>query len=151
MSAARTEGLPVIRLVNPATGVTFEYCGRWLRPGKAGMADVKRGWARYPGDKVWLTLPVGVQKQFDAGRLQIAGQYEARATIEAGQTPEAAMPKGNASHETWMNYAVEQGMPRGEAAELTRDQIRARFTAPSFDPEAAPQDVTGDGVYEMLG
>ena len=151
MPASRTEGLPTIRLVNPATGVTFDYCGRWLRPGKANMADVKRGWAKYPGDKVWLTLPPGVQKQLDAGRLQIAGQYEARATIEAAQTAESMMPKGNSSHETWLHYAVEQGMPRGEAAELTRDQIRARFTAPAFDPEAAPQDVTGGGAYEMLG
>lgn len=150
MAAADVADLPVTQLVNPATGVTFEYRGRWLRPGKANMADVKRGWARFPGDKVWLTLPPGVQKQLDAGRLQIAGQYQARARIEQGQTPEAAMPKGNSSHETWLAYAVEQGMTRGEAAELTRDQIRMRFTAPAFDPEAAP-DLGGDGTpFELL-
>jgi hypothetical protein len=148
MPAADVADLPVTQLINPATGVTLEYTGRWLRPGKASMGDVKRGWARYPGDKVWLSLPPGVQKQLDAGRLQIAGQYEARARIEASQTPEAAMPKGNASHETWLSYAVEQGMPRGEAVELTRDQIKARFTAPSFDPDAAPEEIGGD--FELL-
>lgn len=148
MPASRTEGLPVIRLVNPATGVELEYQGRWLRPGKANMADVKRGWARYPGDKVWLSLPPGVQKQLDAGRLQIAGQYEARATIEAAQTAEALMPKGNASHDQWLQFAVSQGMDRGEAAGMTRDQIRARFTAPAFDPEAAPETI-GD-EFELL-
>ncbi len=148
MPAADVADLPVIRLVNPSTGVVMEYQGRWLRPGKATIGDVKRGWARYPGEKVHLSLPPGVQKQLDAGRLQIAGQYMARATIEAAQTPEAAMPKGNSSHETWLNYAVEQGMTRGEAAELTRDQIRARFTAPAFDPEAAPETVGSE--FELL-
>ena len=88
------------------------------------MADVKRGFARYPGDQVWLAYPPGVQKQLDAGRLQVKGQYQARADIEASQTPESAMPKGNQSHETWLAYAVSQGMPRDEAAQLTRDQIK---------------------------
>jgi hypothetical protein len=147
MSAATAE-LPIVRLVNPATGVTLEYQGRWLRPGKATIGDVKRGWARWPGDKVWLNLPPGVQKQLDAGRLQVATEYVARAGIEASQTPEAAMPKGNASHETWLSYAVEQGMPRGEAAELTRDQIRARFTAPAFDPDKAPEEIGAE--FELL-
>jgi len=149
--AAVTADLPVIRLVNPATGVTFDYCGRWLRPGKASLADVKRGFARFPGDKVWLSLPPGVQKQLDAGRLQVAGEFAARESISASQTTEALMPKGNASHEQWLSFAVTQGMAREEAAGLTRDQIRARFTAPAFDPDAAPEDVEGDGKYEMLG
>lgn len=144
----KTEDLPVIRLVNPATGVSFDYCGRWLRPGKATMADVKRGFARYPGDQVWLAYPPGVQKQLDAGRLQVKGQYQARADIEASQTPESAMPKGNQSHETWLAYAVSQGMPRDEAAQLTRDQIKARFMAPIFDPDAPPAEIGGD--YELL-
>jgi hypothetical protein len=146
--AVRTEH-PVIRLINPSTGVTFDYAGRWLRPGKATMADVKRGWARYPGDKVWLSFPPGVQKQLDANHLQIAGQYLARADIEASQTPESMMPKRNASHETWMTYAVSQGMDRSDAAQLTRDQIKARFMVPAFDPEAAPAEVGEE--YEMLG
>jgi hypothetical protein len=149
MMAVKTQH-PVITLVNPATGVTFDYAGRWLRPGKATMADVKRGWARFPGDQVWLSFPPGVQKQLDAGRLQIAGQYLARADIEAGQTPESMMPKGNSSHETWVTYAVSQGMPRDEAAQLTRDQIKARFMTPIFDPEAAPVDVTDGGKFEIL-
>jgi hypothetical protein len=148
MPAADVADLPVIRLVNEATGVVHEYRGRWLRPGKATIGDVKRGWARFPGDKVWLSLPPGVQKQLDAGRLQIAGQYEARATIEAGQTAESLMPKGNASHESWLAFAVNQGMDRQEAAGLTRDQIKARFTAPAFDPDAAPEEIGRD--FELL-
>lgn len=139
---------PVIRLVNPATGVTFDYCGRWLRPGKATMSDVKRGNARFPGDRVWLSLPPGVQKQLDAGRLQVAGQFAAKESIEAGQTPEAMMPKGNASHEEWLTFAVSQGMDRSEAAGLTRDQIRARFTAPKFDPNSAPEEIGAE--FELL-
>lgn len=147
---ATAKDMPVIRLVNPVTGVTFEYQGRWLRPGKATITDVKRGLARWPGDKVWLSLPPGVQKQLEAGRLQIAGQYEAREAIESAQTPESAMPRGNASLDTWRNYAVSQGMTRDEASEMTRDQIKARFTAPAFDPDAPPEG-TDDGRYEMLG
>jgi hypothetical protein len=147
----KTADLPVVTLINPATGVEFQYRGRWLRPGKATMADVKRGFARYPGDQVWLAYPPGVQIQLDSGRLQVKGQYQARADVEATQTPESAMPRGNASHEMWLAYAVSQGMPRDEAAQLTRDQIKARFMVPIFDPDAPPADVSGDGRYEMLG
>ncbi len=144
---ASTAEHAVIRLVNPATGAEFEYRGRWLRPGKATMQDVKRGIARFPGDKVFLSLPPGVQIQLDSGHLQVADRYLARTEVEALATPESMMPKGNASHEAWLQYAVSQGMPRGEAAELTRDQIRARFSAPSFDPDAPP---VMDGKYEVL-
>jgi hypothetical protein len=147
-AAANVADLPVIRLINPATGVSLEYQGRWLRPGKASMADVKRGIARYPGDKVWLTLPPGVQKQLDAGRLQVAGEFAARESIQASGTAESLMPRGNASHEQWLSFAVTQGMDREEAAGLTRDQIRARFTAPAFDPDAAPQEIGAD--FELL-
>ena len=143
-----TADLPVIRLVNPATGAEFDYQGRWLRPGKATMVDVKRGLARFPGDKVFLSLPPGVQIQLEGGHLQVADKYMAKSEIEALATPESMMPKGNASHETWLQYAVSQGMPREEAAELTRDQIRARFSAPSFDADAPP--VMSDGRYETL-
>ena len=48
------------------------------------------------------------------------------------------MPRGNASHEAWLAFAIAQGMPRDEATGLSRDQIKARFAAPEFDPEAAP-------------
>jgi hypothetical protein len=143
-----TADLPVIRLVNPVTGAEFEYCGRWLRPGKATMVDVKRGLARFPGDKVFLSLPPGVQIQLEGGHLQVADKYTARSEVEALATPESMMPKGNASHETWLQYAVSQGMPRTEAVELSRDEIRARFSAPSFDPDAAPQEIGGD--FELL-
>ena len=51
------------------------------------------------------------------------------------------MPAGNASRESWISYAIGQGMPREEAASLTRDQIKARFAAPAFDPDAPPADL----------
>lgn len=147
MPAAAAEDLPVLRLVNPKTGAEFEYRGKWLRTGKATDGDVRRGLARFRGDKVWLPYPPGVQIQLDAGNLQIAGQYAARAEAEAAMTPEALMPKGNASHEVWVKYAISQGMERAEAAELTREQIKSRFTAPRFDPDAAP---AMDGPFEVL-
>lgn len=146
--SASVEDMPAITLVNPVTGVTLQYKGRWLRPGKATIGDVKRGWARWPGDKVWLNLPVGVQKQLDAGRLQVAADYQAREDISASQTPESAMPRGNASHEQWRNYAVGQGMTQDEAASLTRDQIKARFATPAFDPDAPP--AADSGPFETL-
>lgn len=141
--------LPVIRLVNPVTGVTHEYQGRWLRPGKATVTDVKRGNARWPGDKVWLALPPGVQKQLDAGKLQVAAEYQAREDITGSGTPESTMPRGNASLEAWRAYAVSQGMPQEDAAEMTRGQIRARFTTPAFDPDAPPE-ASDDGKYEVM-
>jgi hypothetical protein len=145
---AVTEAEPkLIRLINPNTGVIFEYAGRWLRPGKATMADVKRGWARFPGDKVFLSLPPGVQIQLDSGKLQVYGEYQAREAIGDSQTLDAMMPRGNASHEAWLEFAVSQGMGRQEAAGLTRDQIRARFMAAGPDAEAEASD---GGVYEVL-
>lgn len=152
-TATATKDLPIITLVNPETGAEFQYRGRWLRPGKATIQDVKRGNARFPGDKVWLTVPPGVQKQLDAGKLQVAAQFVAKAAIAEGASVEANMPKGNQSHDVWFRYAVGQGMDREQAAGLTRDELRARFMAPTFDPDAAPEDadVTDDGKYEMLG
>jgi len=147
MTTAVTSDAPPIRLVNPATGVRFEYQGRWLRPGKATDNDIRAGRARFRGDKVWLNLPPGVQKQVDAGRLQVDTEYQARQDLEASQTVAALMPRGNASHESWMAYAISQGMTRDEAASLTRDQIKARFATPAFDPDAPP----GDDKFEMLG
>ena len=147
MPAASTAELPVIRLINPSTGAEFEFQGRWLRPGKASINDVKRGLARFPGDKVWLSLPVGVQQQLDAGRLQVADRYMAKSEIAGDATPQSMMPKGNQSQEAWLQYAVSQGMPREEAVGLTRDQIKVRFTAPAFDPDAPP---AMDGPYELM-
>lgn len=148
MTTTAVSDAPLIRLVNPSTGVRFEYQGRWLRNGKATDADVRMGRARFRGDQVWLNLPPGVQKQLDAGRLQIDAEYQARQALEASQTVEALMPAGNASHETWMAYAISQGMSRDEAAGLTRNQIKARFATPAFDPDAPP---AADDKFEMLG
>jgi hypothetical protein len=147
-SAAAPEA-KLIRLINPATGVVLEYCGRWLRPGKASMSDVKRGWARYPGDKVFLSLPVGVQIQLDSGKLQVLSEHEAREAIGESQSAESMMPRGNAAHSVWVEFAVTQGMGRPEAEGLTRDQIRARFSEPVFDPGAVTE-ASGDGKYEVM-
>lgn len=148
MTTMTDEELQTIRLVNPSTGVRLEYRGRWLRNGKATDNDVRAGRARFRGDKVYLNLPPGVQKQLEAGRLQVDTEYDAREALEASQTLAAAMPRGNASHEQWLSYALTQGMSRDEAAGLTRDQIRSRFSAPAFDPEAPPAG--GDDKFETL-
>jgi hypothetical protein len=148
-----TGDYPLINLVNPSTGGRFQFCGRWLRPGKATVQDVKRGFARWPGDKVWLNLPPGVQIQLDSGRLQVAGQFAPRAAVADAAPFTALMPKGNESHDRWVQYAVGQGMDREQAVSLTRDQLKARFTAPSFDPDAPPENADvadGGGQYEML-
>lgn len=145
-----TPDAPVIRLVNPSTGVRFEFTGRHLRNGKATDNDVRAGRARFRGDKVWLSLPPGVQKQLEKGILQFDTEYQARVELEAAGTVEAQMPKGNASHEMWLSFAVSQGMSRDEASQLTRDQIRARFSAPQFDPDAPPADATDGGKFELL-
>jgi hypothetical protein len=129
----------MIVLVNPATGVRFEYEGQWQRSSPATDSDIKRGRARFRGDRVHLNLPPGVQVQLDKGILQVDTDYEARTALDRGQVQGPVMPKGNASHEVWANYAVTQGMAREESAALSRDQIRARFAEPSFDPEAAPE------------
>jgi len=128
----------MITLIHPGTGVRHHYKGRWLRPSPANDEDIKRGRARFRGDQVWLNLPPGVQIQLDSGHLQIDTDYEARVALEGSGSVDAAMPKGNASHEMWANYAVTQGMTREEASGLSRDQIKVRFSQPAFDPDAPP-------------
>lgn len=150
MAAAATDAKPkLIRLINPDTGAIFEYAGRWLRPGKATITDVKKGWAAFPGDKVWLSLPVGVQTQLDAGKLQVLTEHEAREAIGESQSLENMMPRGNAAHSAWLEFAVSQGMNRQEAEGLTRDQIRARFAEPLLTTEAVPE-AGAEGKYEVL-
>lgn len=131
----------MITLIHPGTGVRHQYNGRWLRPSPATDEDIRRGRARFRGDQVWLNLPPGVQIQLDSGHLQIDTDYEARTALEGAQDTEAVMPRGNASHEAWLSYAVTQGMDRQEAAALSRDQIKARFAQPVFDPDAPPDDL----------
>src|SRR5581483_2411735 len=113
---------PLIRLVNPETGVRFDYKGVWLRSSPATDHDIKRGRARFRGDKVYLNLPPGVQAQLDKGVLQVDTDYMARQALEeaAGLHDEPPpQPAGNASREAWISYAVSQGMPRDEAAALS--------------------------------
>jgi hypothetical protein len=137
-----------IQLINPETGAIFDYCGWWLRPGKATAIDVRKKLAEFVGQRVFLSLPPGVQIQLDSGKLQVYGQFQAREAIEEGQALEA-MPRGNASHAQWAEFAVAQGMPRTEAEGLTRDQIRARFAESAYGAETAPE-AAGDGKYEVL-
>ena len=86
---------------------------------------------------MWLPLPPGVQAQLDKGVLQIDTEYEAREDLGKGSDVANPIIRGNASHEQWADYALTQGMPREEAAGLSRDQIRARFATREFDPDAA--------------
>jgi len=140
--------MSVITLVNPDTGVRFQYEGRWLRSSPATDTDIKRGRARFRGDKVHLSLPPGVQAQLDKGILQVDTDYRAREALDSASTMDGpVMPAGNASREAWISYAVSQGMDRDEASALPRDQLRSRFTAPVFDPDAPPE---GDGAFAML-
>jgi hypothetical protein len=136
------EDHPVVHLVNPETGARFDFRGRWLRSSPATDRDIKMGRARFRGDQVWLNLPPGVQAQLDKGALMIDSDYNARQALEAAaglKDEPAPMPAGNASRETWISYAISQGMPRDEATALSRDQIKARFSAPAFDPDAPPE------------
>jgi hypothetical protein len=127
----------MITLVNPDTGVVFDFDGQWQRTSPATAGDVRRGLAHHPGEKVFLKLPPGVQAQFDRGALVLASEYDARRQLP-GAAGVAPLPRGNASHETWISYAVSQGMDRPEAVSLTRDQLKARFADPHFDPDAPP-------------
>jgi hypothetical protein len=140
-TAAPTAEPQLIVLVNPDTGVRFDYRGWWLRANPATDRDVKANRAKFRGDRVWLPLPPGVQAQLDAGHLQVDTEYRARQEIEesaglhAGQLP---MPSPRASREKWVEYAVSQGMSRDEAAGVDVKALRGRFTAPAFDPDAPP-------------
>jgi hypothetical protein len=131
--------MQTITLVNPSTGVRFQYKGQWLRSSPATDTDIKQGRARFRGDKVNLHLPPGVQAQLDKGVLQIDTDFDSRRDLEASDLDAAPMPKGNASAETWISYAVSQGMDRNEAVSMSRDQLKSRFTAPAFDPDAPPE------------
>lgn len=144
MAADMAGQLPVISLVNPSTGARFDFCGRWLRSSPATERDVRLGRAQFRGDKVWLNLPPGVQAQLDKGVLQMVHGGEPSEPDpwqgdEGPWTPNGmSMPPGNAAHTAWRDYAIGQGMPAAEAAGLSRDQIRMRFTAPGADRDDAP-------------
>jgi hypothetical protein len=142
VTEAAAEKPPVITLVNPLTGVRFEYSGRWLRNGSANDTDVRMGRARFKGDRVYLQLPPGVQKQLDAGRLQFASAYDEQTAFLADAPGPSAdpgshgwpggvpMPDGRAAHDVWVQYAVSQGVPQAEADGMTRDQLRVVFAGP---------------------
>jgi len=141
MTAAQKTEWPVVALVNPETGAEFHFRGRWLRGSPATLTDVKKGRAKFVGDKVYLNMPQGVQAQFDKGILQLVSDHEARQQLEEAsglRNEPVPQPAGNASRETWISYAVSQGMSYEEASALGRDQIRARFAQPVFDPDAPP-------------
>lgn len=124
---ADTAGLPpVITLVNPSTGARFDFRGRWLRSSSATDADVRAGRAKYRGDRVYLSIPPGVQVQLDKGMLRYASLLDeqlAGASTEMpgghsapGATP---MPPANGSHGAWVMFAISQGMDQADAAALT--------------------------------
>jgi len=47
-------------------------------------------------------------------------------------------PTVGASHAAWMAFSISLGMPREEAAALTCDQLRLRFSNSAHDRDAAP-------------
>jgi hypothetical protein len=135
---------PVITLINPATGATFDFRGRWLRSSPATDRDIKAGRAKFRGDKVWLDLPPGVQAQVDKGTLERVRDGELSAAgpwpdDEAPWIPNGMpMPPGNAPHTAWRDYAVGQGVPAAEASARTRDQLRIMFLAPGVGRDDMP-------------
>lgn len=54
-----------------------------------------------------------------------AGQAEALAAAPIGDVPK---PKGNASQDAWVAYAVAQGADPAEAEEMSRDELRERYS-----------------------
>lgn len=88
---------------------------------------------------VSLPLPYGVQRQVDDGGLAVVAEIDAE---QPGTRP-AGMPRGNASHEAWINYALTQGMSHADASALTRDELRDRFRDTGFRPQEVPvRDIT---------
>ena len=49
-----------------------------------------------------------------------------------------SMPDPGAPHEEWSRYAIARGMPAGQAAGLSRDQIRLEFCPPGSGPGSEP-------------
>lgn len=46
-------------------------------------------------------------------------------------------PAGNATRAEWARYAIGQGLPAGDADDMTRDELRDRFPAADPDPDSA--------------
>lgn len=139
MTATRKDDRGVRVLVNPSTGMRFHFDGGWLRDSPAQDGDIRRGLARFRGDKVWLSFPPGVQAQLDKGALVVDQDYDAREEVRHGEADTGpVMPQARESREAWITYAVAQGMSRDEAEVLTKAQIRQRFEEPEFDPDSPP-------------
>jgi hypothetical protein len=116
-----------VRLENPTTGVVMDF-GLPLPPVIA--KQVENGYLRPPVPPLEDLAVVQPDTSAAAGGAAPGdGQ---------GPSPQPA-PRGNASLQAWVEYAVSQGMPAAEAAGLSRDEIRARFTDPGFDPDAPPR------------
>lgn len=130
----------MISLHNPDTGMTFDFDGKWLRSTAASLDDVRSGLAEKVGDKVYLDLPAGVHAQLAPGGPLV--RVEAR---QPARSAEPGLPRRNASHQVWIDYAASQGMSRGEAAAMPRDELRDRFTDQPFDPDAPPVMGGGSG------
>ncbi len=109
-------GGSIVRLENPGTGAVFDFTG-----------DV---------------LPPGVARQLAGGYLRV---YEPQAAAELLEFETVPKPRGNASHQSWIDYAASQGMERDEAASLTRDELKTRFSPRDFDPDAPPDMGVSNG------
>ena len=103
------DGSGVLRMRNPVTGASFSF---------------------------GTPLPPGIAYQVKAGFLVDDDGSELPPVKLPDGTP--ARPRGNASLELWIAYAVSQGMDRDEASALTRNELRARLSEVPFDPKAAP-------------
>lgn len=57
-----------------------------------------------------------------------AQEAKEQAATAAATLPDVDRPAGNASHDDWKAYAVSQGMDRGEADSLSRNELRDRYS-----------------------
>lgn len=97
-----------VQLRNPDTGTTFGFS---------------------------LPLPPAVAAQVRSGELVEPG---AQIEAELREHETVPMPRGNASLARWIEYAASQGLDGPEVTAMTRNEIRARFTDPQFDPAKPP-------------
>jgi hypothetical protein len=136
----------IIQVRNPATGHVFEYAGEFPYPpvlddtGSTNPA-VRRRIGEERHRELLGKIPYEVKKHVDSGDLEYVGRREPDDQPPAtgpATPPGVGRPAGNASQEAWINYALSQGMPHTEAAALSRDELRARFSDTGFDPASPP-------------
>jgi hypothetical protein len=84
-------------------------------------------------------LPEGVGKRIARGDLVEVTPDGVPQADEPEDTPPPdapPLPKRSANRDTWISFALSQGMDREEANSLTKNELITRFT-PATEPETA--------------